>query len=280
MSRLTGSILLVVALGACSLGTDEAQVADPGVQHVHALVSDPDDPGVLLAAAHTGLFRLDDRGIERVSESWHDLMALALSSDGSLLASGHPAMDADHLRVEGEPPHLGLVRSFDEGRTWEPISLLGEADFHALIVTEGEILGAEATSGTLLASPDDGASWERRSQIDLLSLVQHPSDAELLVGATQRTLMRSDDTGRTWSPIDPEPGPVAATSVGFVAAATDGTVTTSLDGADWHPVGQLPSAPQALHADGATVFAWTIEHGLQASEDEGRTWRSVHSVDP
>jgi hypothetical protein len=39
---------------------------------------------------------------------------------------GHPPL------TEPGPPHLGLVRSTDWAQTWQPVSLRGQADYHAL----------------------------------------------------------------------------------------------------------------------------------------------------
>lgn len=244
---------------------------DPGPLHVHGLAVDPEDDQALLAAAHTGLFRLDGDGAERVSEHWHDLMAFAVTTDGALLASGHPALDADDLRVPDRPPHLGLVRSDDGGRTWTEVSLLGEADLHALAVADDLLLGAEATTGRLLTSTDDGTTWQERSQIELVALAAHP-DGQLLVGSTSEHVVRSDDGGRTWIPVTTRPAVLAATESGFLAADPDGQVTFSTDGVDWQQAGRLPSAPEALLADRARHYAWTTEHRLQVSDDGGETW--------
>jgi len=44
------------------------------------------------------------------------------------LASGHP-----DLR-ESKPVLLGLIESRDAGQTWEPLSMEGRSDSHALLV--------------------------------------------------------------------------------------------------------------------------------------------------
>ncbi|MFU8841611.1 MAG: WD40/YVTN/BNR-like repeat-containing protein [Nitriliruptoraceae bacterium] len=269
--RLTAVALTVFAGGCTTADTTLAQ-GDPGPLHVHALAVDPEDDQALLAAAHTGLFRLDSDGVERVSASWHDLMAFTVATDGSLLASGHPALDADHLRTPDRPPHLGLVRSDDGGRTWTEVSLLGEADLHALVVTDELLFGAEATTGRLLASTDRGQSWQERSRIDLVALAADP-DGQLLVGSTSEQVVRSDDGGRTWTSVTMQPAVLAATGSGFVAGAPDGRVTFSTDGVEWQLVGRLASAPDAILAQGDRLYAWTAEHRLQVSLDGGETWR-------
>lgn len=265
-------VAVLAATGGCTTTDTPLVQEDPGPLHVHALAVDPEDGQTLLAATHTGLFRVDGDGARRVSEHWHDLMAFAVAADGGLLASGHPALDTDHLRVPGRPPHLGLVRSDDGGRSWSEVSLLGEADLHALVVTEGLLLGAEATQGSLLASTDGGRSWQERGQVELVALAAQP-DGQLLVGSTIDRVVRSDDGGRTWAPVTAGPAVLATAEDAFIAADPHGQVHRSTDGVDWERVGSLPSAPEALLGDGARLYAWTVDNGLQVSDDAGATWR-------
>ncbi len=141
------------------------------------------------------------------------------------------------------------------------------------------LLGAEATTGRLLASTDGGDTWQERSPIDLLTLAAHPEDTDLLIGTTGDGLVRSDDAGRTWTPTASMTGPVAANTDGSVAAGPDGEVATSLDGTDWGPAGQLPSTPQALLALDDRLYAWTAGDGLQHSGDAGQTWQPTSGTE-
>lgn len=99
---------------------------DPGPIHVHGLGIDPAD-GSLFIASHTGRFRVgkDSRKAVRVEDRYQDTMGFSIVGPNRFLGSGHP--DA---REQELPPLLGLIESTDAGRTWQPISLLGEADFH------------------------------------------------------------------------------------------------------------------------------------------------------
>lgn len=278
--RSAAVVALAAIVGAgCAPTQTTAQDDDPGMLHVHALQADPSNGSALLAAAHTGLFRIDGQSTERISAEWHDLMAFTIAPDDVLLASGHPALDADHLRLPEHPPHLGLVRSTDDGRTWQSVSLLGEADFHALVASDEVLLGAEATTGRLLASTDGGDTWQERSPIDLITLAAHPGDTDLLVGTTGDGLVRSEDAGRTWTPTAGMTGPVAANTDGFVVAGPDGQVATSGDGTDWEPAGQLPSTPEALLALDDRLYAWTTGDGLQHSDNAGQTWQATSSIE-
>jgi hypothetical protein len=52
-------------------------------------------------------------------------MGFTVLGSGRFLGSGHP--DLREAREKGLPPLLGLIESQDGGRSWVPISLLGEA---------------------------------------------------------------------------------------------------------------------------------------------------------
>jgi hypothetical protein len=79
------------------------------------------------------------------------------------------------------PPHLGLIASRDGGRTWESVSLAGDADFHVLRVVEDLIYGYDAATAMLLVSQDGGKSWtERVSPGEVIDLAVNPGDARHL----------------------------------------------------------------------------------------------------
>ncbi len=122
------------------------------------------------------------------------------------LGSGHP--DAR----EQLPPYLGLISSSDRARSWRPISLLGEADFHVLRARGTAVYGFDSGSQRLLASKDAGETWKKLPAPEaLLDLAIDPSDPEHLLASGGAVLYRSQDGGRSWhalasgggSPVDP-----------------------------------------------------------------------------
>src|SRR5688572_22648573 len=129
-TRLTHRVValaLALAAGACGGGDDDqlGADADTGVVHVHGLGIDPAD-GVLYAATHHGVFRIPEDGEAlRIADRYQDTMGFTVVGPHRFLASGHPSLADDHLRVEGKPPLLGLIESTDAAKTWRPLSLLG-----------------------------------------------------------------------------------------------------------------------------------------------------------
>ena len=126
-----GAVALAVVVAAVWRSSPDGQgvtpVADPGPVHVHGLGVNPADRALFIAT-HTGLYRSaeGESTSVRVSDNRQDTMGFAIVDADRFLGSGHPDLREDL------PPLLGLIESTDEGRSWEPVSLLGEADFHVL----------------------------------------------------------------------------------------------------------------------------------------------------
>jgi hypothetical protein len=136
-------------------------VADDETVHVHGLGVNPAD-GRLYVASHLGLLRVGDGGrLERRGERLPDLMGFTVLGPDTFLASGHP----DLRDLKDLSPYLGLVESVDGGRKWQPRSLKGLVDFHALAVggQNRSVFGLDTRSGRLLLRliASDGSSADR-----------------------------------------------------------------------------------------------------------------------
>ena len=255
---------------ATALGPADA--ADHGFGHVHGLGVDPGD-GTLYAATHYGLWRIAQQGqpggMERVADRYQDTMGFTVAGPGEFLGSGHPDPR------ERLPAHLGLIRSRDAGRSWQPVSLLGEADFHALDAECGRVYGWDATSGTVLVSADGGASWRRGHRGQLSDLVVDPGDPRRLLAADGRGVLASADGGITFTRL---PGTPALVTVDWtrdvlVGADRDGTVWASGDaGATWARRGSLQGAPHALTVAGDGAVHAADAAGVAVSRDGGATF--------
>ncbi|MGH9156982.1 MAG: hypothetical protein ACRD1K_14330 [Acidimicrobiales bacterium] len=183
-------MILAVALAVARItgrpvADPSAVDSDPGVVHVHGLGENPAD-GNLVAATHTGLFRISPTGsATRVADRYQDTMGFTVIGADRFLASGHPDLLDASLQVEGKPPLLGLIESTDAGRSWQPVSLLGDVDFHALVVAHGLVYGLDSTGGQLLVS-SDRRQWETRSPLTALDLAVNPTDPDLILATADR----------------------------------------------------------------------------------------------
>lgn len=249
------------------------ELQDPGAVHVHGLGYDRRGK-VLYLATHTGMFELPDGAAtaSRIGDSRQDTMGFTLLRPDLFLGSGHP-----DIREE-LPPHLGLIRSTDRGRTWTPVSLLGEADFHVLRANGTTVYGFDSSNERLLASRDSGQTWTNlKAPEALLDLAVDPSDPEHLLASGGAALYRSQNGGRSWHAV-------ASGVAGYLAwPATKQPLVATLDGAllsaesaagPWRARGGLGSPVAALLAvDERTLFAALHDGTIKQSSDGGVTWK-------
>ncbi len=279
-------VLAGVLLAACGNDADDATPGampaddeheemfdDPGMMHVHGLGMNPAD-GLLYVATHTGLFRLREGGEpERVSERLHDFMGFTVVGADHFYTSGHP--DLRDYR-EGElPPHLGLMESTDGGRTWTPVTLLGDADFHALRYEHGMVYGFDSTGRRFMTWDGEG-DWEERSTLLLYDFVVHPEEPDVVIATTQAGPAKSTDGGRTWSPIEGAPLLVWlewAPAGGLWAIGQAGGVFLSEDdGQSWAQQGQAERDAESFLVEDGVLYVALLDGGIARSEDGGATW--------
>jgi BNR/Asp-box repeat protein len=282
MRHLTLLLVLTAAvLAGCSgsdepaaPGADESLVSDAGPQHVHGLGINPAD-GDLYIATHSGLWRAPagQPKARRVADIHHDLMGFTVVGRDSFLASGHP--DARH----DLPPQMGLQRSTDGGRTWNTVSLLGEADLHVLRAAGERIYGVDSGTGAFLTSADGGRSWQQRTPpAPVFDLAPSPGDAARLVAATERGLFSSTDTGRTWRPLHDGTAGILAWPEGdaLYLVDADGVVSRSADGGrTFKRSGSVGTQAEAFSANGQRELYAAVHGGkVVMSADGGQSWRT------
>jgi photosystem II stability/assembly factor-like uncharacterized protein len=273
---VVAAILVVVgALGYLAFrgGDGSASGTDVEVAHVHGLGVDPAD-GTLYAGTHNGLIRLPEDGEPTlVADRVQDFMGFTVAGPQHFLASGHPGPDQ-----EG-PSSLGLIESTDGGKTWERLSLAGEADFHTLAYRHDRVYGVNAMTGEFLVS-DDKQTWETRSTLPMADFAVSPHDPGLIVATTEQGLARSDDGGRSFAPVPDAPLMQLvswAEDGSLVGIAPDGTVHTSAgDGQPWEQRGQIDGRPEALVAVAADEIYAAAGGAIVLSTDGGQEFTVRH----
>ena len=251
------------------------RTSDAGPIHIHGLGVNPAD-GALFVATHTGLFRAPPGKMRarRVADRFQDTMGFTVTGPDRFLGSGHPD------GREGLPPFLGLIRSTDAGRTWQPVSLLGERDFHVLEADGSRIYGYgsdfESRRAGLLVSEDGGRTWEERTPPEpLISLAIDPGDPQRVVASGEDAIYASMDAGRGWRPLGDTPGMLAWPEqdalflVGF-----DGSVARSSDaGRTWSSVGAVDGPPAAFDSAAGELYVALHDGTVVRSRDGGRSWQ-------
>ncbi len=210
------------------------------LSHIHGVAFAPSDNTRLLLATHHGLYRAESHGrAARISASRDDYMALVadLTTPGRLYASGHPATGGN----------LGLVKSVDAGKQWQPWSdgFEGPVDFHQLAIS--------------------------------------PVNPDVMYGV-HRTLQVSNDGGRSWRPVGPPPDKMISLAVSSVDpkrlyAATEHGLKVSLDGGfEWQYAAMFkdPASTVFATADG-TAYAFVLGRGLLMAEEPSFGWKVLYN---
>lgn len=274
-------VLAAVVVSACGAAT-EAVVAQAGdLRHIHDFALDED--GTLLAASHTGLYRIED--LDRavlVGTEQHDLMAMTQNDTGELTASGHPDLRLEEYRVEGKEPHLGIIESLNMGRTWAKRGMLGDADFHAFAPAVDGMYAAESTSARIWYGDLDG-QWKPRGEADLNDLAVDPANPGRVIGTDlDGGLWLSNNGAETWdqqnaniAPIEVE-WPIDTT---LFAVDRSGRFWRADDPAGpWTQTASGPEAePETFWIDRAGTW-WLSTHGgdIWGSDDTGANWTQIY----
>lgn len=245
---------------------------------LHSLSFDPSNPERLVFGHHGGVMASEDGG-----KTWKALL-------------NEQNLDGMNLVFDPEQPqtlylagHNVFSRSGDAGATWQAVSNnLPGLDLHAFgasPTTLGRFYAFAAGKGIFTSDGGDSTwspLWTDAPQ-GTNSIVEL-SDGTLLVGATDKGILRSEDGGKTWQESrsgiatgvifavkgEPAGGRVyAGTSNGLFASSDGGRSwkPTTLDDAQVVVVGVNPDNPDNVMA---------IDRGgrLYHSTDGGTTWSS------
>jgi hypothetical protein len=248
---------------------------DPGPVHVHGIGINPADRALFIAT-HTGMYRAPAGSQQpaRVGDSRQDTMGFTIVGPNRFLGSGHP--DPETMGEQNLPPNLGLIESTDGGRTWTPISLFGEADFHVLRSRGRRVYGFDATNGRLLVSDDRGKTWEERPIPGaLIDLAVNPERPAHIVAATGRGLITSADDGRSWRALSDHVGLLAWPAAGRLLLVDGaGRVQASQDtGRHWRSIGNVGGQPAAFAAESPNELYVALHDGtVKRSANGGAAW--------
>jgi len=277
--------LVVVGLIALFTRNNEASTpslrdvladVDPGPIHVHGLGIDPGS-GALLIATHTGTYRVapDERKAKLIGKSRQDTMGFTIAGPGYFLGSGHP--DPNEARTQGLPPLLGLIESRDEGQTWSPVSLSGQADFHVLRFAGDVVYGYDSSNDRLLVSGDTGRTWSKLARpAPLFDLVVDPGRRTNLAATTEVGVFVSTNGAHSWSRASSKTGLLSwpRPKLLYLVEFSGRVLTSSEPTGRWTPVGDIAGGPAALLAQSPRELYVALHDGtIKRSSNGGRTWR-------
>ena len=276
--------------GAASTGSGDGPAVawvdpDGDAPYIGSLSVNPSD-GTLLMGTNTGLFKIPAKGgtpakitgelttpqgSGKVSEA---LVAKFVGPD-ELFGSGHPRPGGSTL-----PQSLGLIHSADAGRTWESVSQLGAADYHAISVKGDTVVAPLFGQGQIQLSRDGGVNFESRvAPTALVDLAVDPGDARRWVATSEQGIYVTLDEGKTWRQRDNTPNVRLAWQDPRTLYRIDpgGAVKISGDGGEtWKDRGDTGGEPQALTVDAkGTLYAASLDGVVKRSRDGGTTWTDL-----
>ena len=172
-----------------------------------------------------------------------------------------------------------LIRSGDAGDTWEPISQVGESDFHILQAAGDHVVAVRAEETDVLVSADGGRSFEPRTPPELpVDVAFDPGDPARMVVATAQGTFSSSDGGGSWRPRDPIPSQQLAWGAeGLYRADPGGAVMLSGDGGEsWKEQGTVGLSVNELAIDDRGALYASVPGGeIKRSTDGGATWKRL-----
>lgn len=281
-SAVAGVAVAVLVVAGCGTGDNPAPpeapdaAVGPALGHVHGVGVDPGN-GTLYVASHFGVFRVDEDGShERVADRWQDTMGFAVVGPGHFLGSGHP-----DLR-ERLPASLGLIESTDAGQTWDAVSLLGDADLHAIEPVGDRIYAYDSHTGSLITTTNR-TDWTTITTQPLYDLAANSDAPQTVYATTDRGVLVAFTNGKqpaqvadapSLTGIDWQPGGP------LVGVGPDGTVMVTDDPTtgQWREAGSLDGPAEAVDAIAGRWHAAT-DSGVYESTDDGETWQLVVSGD-
>ncbi len=193
----------------------------------------------------------------------------------------------------------GLFISSDNGKSWVH---KGWKNIKANSIavepgSNGKVIYLAAGNG-VLKTTDGGETWRIMTDwrvTEVLKVVIHPEDKNLILAATAYGIFKSSDAGWSWEEKNNgiKPEQTGTTSSTFVSSilidvknkkriliGTEDGIYESLDnGESWRNLALKGIAVRTLVQspnDPDIIFAGTEEDGIFKSTDAGRTWKNVN----
>ncbi|WP_018924352.1 WD40/YVTN/BNR-like repeat-containing protein [Salsuginibacillus kocurii] len=288
MPRWSISLTYITLLGfitGCGEPSAEEEVDE--VHHMHDIAFHDSGDGDPYIGTHFGLLHVnlaDEELKWRGSdEDRHDYMGFTILEDGTFISSGHPAGNSDL-----ENP-LGVMRSEEEGDTWDVDILYPEVDFHNIVTQPADssiIYGFDAYNGDLHRSEDAGYEWEVMNEDefngeDLFELLVDHDDENTLAASSQNGVYQSTDGGESWKLMQQDIGILSAAPyegghLVYGVGENVGWLFTDDLGDTFEPLDMsLPDEPIiTFDVHDGMIAAGGAEDSFYISFDNGESWET------
>lgn len=197
-----------LVMSACNAKQQEdvftyGEVKNSKVAHIHGLgyINGGHDIAI---ATHDGLYKYGKDGWQEANGQKHDYMGFQATREG-FFASGHPEEGA-HLKNP-----FGLIKSTNQGASFEQLAFYGEIDFHYLAAGYDSnmiyVYNETATDNMEIGlhySADEGKTWEKVAMTGyhsntIANLAAHPLKKQVLGIGSQDGLFISDNYGENFT---------------------------------------------------------------------------------
>jgi len=175
------------------------------LEHIHGLGYSTDGKQMIIPA-HDGLKTYSEGHWGSAEGEKHDYMGFSSVDDG-FYSSGHPASGSDKKNP------FGIVKSTDEGKTFETLDLYEEIDFHMMGVGYKShaiyVINPQPNSRMdytgLYYSTDETKKWTKSAMKGIseepTALAVHPSNETVLAIGTQSGVYLSKDYGQNFEKV-------------------------------------------------------------------------------
>lgn len=199
------SLVWILLVGCSRTNKDYGfiKVVDRNVEHVHGL-GYTGEKEELFIATHVGLVKYSEGTWYETTSNNHDYMGFQATDDG-FYSSGHPEKNTEFKNP------FGLIKSTDEGKSFEEVDFYGETDFHFMAVGYYShayyVINEQPNSKLyvgLFYSWDNGKTWSVSRLSGLTSksiskIATHPTRQELVGISTKDGLFYSSDNGNNFN---------------------------------------------------------------------------------
>lgn len=280
---LVGSV--IVLAGCTAAESQDNHAASAEIDHIHALSTTTD--GVLLIGSHNGIYQVDYSGDDSaatgpVGGANFDSMGF-VATDRVWYTSGHPGPESPEIFAA---PNIGLLKSTDEGQTWTSVSLSGEADFHSLTASTGDverIYGLRTDAQEIQVSRDGGTTWQAGASL-MARMLLADENPDIVYATTDRGFAVSTDAGASFEVQEDAP-PLLLVAAdpsrggNLVGIDTTGTIWQQQGDLSWVSGGTVEGVAQALTVDPDGTIVLALEHAILSSTDYGQSWKTLVEIE-
>ena len=224
----------------------------------------------VLVLTHEGLFELVGKNdLKLVGKDKFDVMGFTTLGK-ALVASGHPSQSSKM------PNPIGLVRSLDDGSTWNAVSLIGKVDFHFLEGAGSDLYGADSQSGNLMYSADSGKTWRTLGTNAFTDIAVSPEMSGMAIAINNSELLLTENAFKSTTKIK---NALKFTQIewrksGLYALSGASLYKSTNSGKTWTTLSTFKGVPGILSASDQMMLV-TVGSDIYTSSNAGKKFKIV-----